>query len=50
MTDYKTLYYKLFHATEDAINQLVSAQQECEELYVQQNDEEPNIEPKGMDE
>ena len=50
MSDYKALYYKLFHATEDAINLLITAQQECETLYLQQNDDETQINPKGMDE
>jgi len=32
--DYKYMYFKLFHATEDAINLLISAQQEVEEMYL----------------
>ena len=32
--DYKYMYFKLFHATEDAINLLISAQQEAEEIYL----------------
>ena len=41
--DYKELYYKLFRATEDAIQLLIRAQEECEELYLAAEDEE---EPK----
>jgi len=32
--DYKEMYIKMFRACEDAINMLIAAQQECEELYV----------------
>lgn len=34
MPDYKEMYLKLFRATENAINILIEAQQECEELYI----------------
>ena len=34
MPDYKEMYLKLFRATEKAIDLLISAQQECEELYI----------------
>lgn len=34
MPDYKEMYLKLFRATEKAINELINAQQECEELYL----------------
>ena len=34
MPNYKEMYLKLFRATEDAINILIKAQQECEELYI----------------
>lgn len=34
MPNYKELYFKLFHASEKAINILNTAQQECEDLYV----------------
>lgn len=37
MPDYQELYHKLFRATEDAINRLIQAQQECEELYISEN-------------
>ena len=41
MPDYKEMYLKLFRATEKAINELINAQQECEELYL--NAEEPEL-------
>ena len=34
MPDYKKMYLTLFHASEAAINLLVRAQRECEELYL----------------
>lgn len=34
MPDYKKMYEKLFQATESAINILIAAQRECEEMYV----------------
>lgn len=34
MTDYKELYITLFRATEQAVNLLIAAQRECEELYL----------------
>lgn len=34
MPDYKEMYLTLFRATEDAINRLIAAQRECEELYL----------------
>ena len=40
MPDYQELYHKLFRATEDAINRLIQAQQECEERYLAASDGE----------
>ena len=40
MPDYQELYHKLFRATKDAINRLIQAQQECEELYISENEPE----------
>jgi len=40
MPDYKEMYLRLFRATEEAIDLLVSAQQACEELYVSQPEPE----------
>ena len=34
MPNYKEMYFSLFRATEKAISLLISAQQECEELYL----------------
>lgn len=34
MSSYKEMYLILFRATEQAINTLISAQRECEELYL----------------
>lgn len=43
MPDYKELYFSLMRETEKAIRTLIEAQQKCEELYLQQSEEErPN--------
>lgn len=34
MPDYKEMYFTLFRATERAIQTLIAAQQQCEELYL----------------
>ena len=34
MPNYKEMYLKLFKASEQAVNLLIAAQQECEEYYV----------------
>ncbi len=39
--DYKEMYLKLFRASEEAVNPLIAAQRECEELYV--NTPEPEL-------
>ena len=41
MPDYKEMYLKLFRASEEAVNLLIAAQRECEELYV--NAPEPEL-------
>lgn len=41
MPDYKEMYLKLFRASEEAVNLLIAAQQECEELYI--NAPEPEL-------
>ncbi len=38
--DYKEMYLKMVRATEEAIRILIEAQQECEEMYL--NAEEDN--------
>lgn len=35
MPDYKEMYLKLFRASEQAVNLIISAQRECEEMYIQ---------------
>ena len=40
MADYKQMYLSLLDATEKAINELVSAQRACEELYILSTEEE----------
>ncbi len=34
MPDYKQMYLTMFKASEEAVNLLIKAQQECEELYM----------------
>jgi hypothetical protein len=34
MSDYKELYLKMLRASEKALNLLIEAQRECEELYI----------------
>ena len=34
MPDYKEMYFKMVRASEQAINILIKAQQECEEMYI----------------
>lgn len=41
MPDYKTMYLTMVQASEDAINLLIKAQRECEELYL--SSAEPEI-------
>lgn len=36
MIDYKELYLRMFRATEKAINIMMEAQRECEELYCEE--------------
>lgn len=57
MPDYKKMYLKIFNAAEDAINvaeqaaaslesaakALIAAQQACEEMYISDPDEEPDL-------
>ena len=40
IADYKQMYLTLLDATEKAINELISAQRACEELYVMTADGE----------
>lgn len=40
MEDYKSMYYRLLRATEDAIQTLIKAQRECEEMYIEASEEQ----------
>ena len=40
MRDYQKMYLALFKASEEAINLLIEAQRECEELYMSARDGE----------
>ena len=44
MADYKQMYLTLLDATEKAINELVSAQRACEEIYIHSTAEEETAE------
>ena len=51
MPDYKEMYFKMARAAANAVELLIAAQQECEEMYI--NAPEPMIElvvPKKEDE
>jgi len=43
MPDYKEMYLKLFRASEEAVNLLIAAQRECEEIYMNAPDPELKI-------
>lgn len=43
MSDYKELYLKLFRASEKAVNLLILAQQECEELYLSTSEDKLTV-------
>lgn len=45
MPDYKEMYLKMFRASEEAINILITAQQECEELYISHPEPELKVVP-----
>ena len=38
--DYKEMYLKMVRATEEAVQILIRAQQECEELYLSATEED----------
>ena len=40
MADYKQMYLKLLNATENAMEMLIAAQRQCEELYLSADDAE----------
>ncbi len=43
MPNYKEMYLKMVRATETALNLLINAQQECEELYISTPNSEEDI-------
>ena len=43
MPDYKEMYLKMLRASEEAVTILIKAQQECEELYVNQDRPKPRV-------
>ena len=45
MPDYKKMYLTLFRATEQAINTLIEAQRECEDLYISEQETELQVIP-----
>lgn len=45
MPDYKEMYLKMFRASEEAVNILIAAQQECEELHISQPEPELKVVP-----
>lgn len=45
MPDYKEMYLKMFRVSEEAVNILIAAQQECEELYIKQFEPELKVVP-----
>ena len=46
MPDYKKMYIKPLNAAENALNTLIAAQRECEELYI--NLPEPELKAVGI--
>lgn len=46
MPDYKKMYLRLFQASEDAINLLIEAQRECEEMFLADKVQQPIVLPK----
>lgn len=43
MDDYKSMYLKMVNSTEIAIQALIKAQQECEELYLKMEQDEDEV-------
>lgn len=47
MADYKKMYLTMLRASEDAINTLIQAQRECEEMFISEPQPEIHLlEPK----
>lgn len=49
MPDYKEMYLTLFRATEQAINLLITAQQTCEDMYVNAPEDNLSLLPISLD-
>lgn len=49
MPDYKEMYLTLFRATEQAIDLLISAQQTCEDMYVNAPEDNLSLLPSFPD-
>lgn len=45
--DYKEIYLKMLRASEEAIRIIIKAQQECEEMYVNEEKHETAVRRKG---
>ncbi len=43
MPDYKEMYLKMFRASEKAIELLIAAQRECEEMYLSAKEAEIHV-------
>ncbi len=50
MPDYKEMYLKMMRTSEDAINLLIRAQQECEEMNISGQNSEENEEESTEEE
>ena len=49
MPDYKEMYLKMLQASEQAVNILIEAQRECEELYISSPQQEPHAIPLPLE-
>lgn len=45
MPNYKEMYLKMFRAAEEAVNILITAQRECEEIYISSPEPEFQVIP-----
>ena len=43
MLDYKQMYMNMIQASEKAVNILIEAQRQCEDIYMMECDEKDNI-------
>lgn len=43
MPDSKTMYFKMFHASEKALALILTVQQECEELFIADSSSELRV-------